>query len=208
MVVYIHRNTNDLGAKTRGGCYNNESKLTFGSLDPKYYDEIITKLNLQAREEYEHNNSMQNRILLQQNQKTQEGMLLLHNKKKKRILLVDDEIDICIVYQIVLQDAGYECISYTDSPKALQEFKSNYYDLILLDIKMPVLNGFELCKKIREVDKTIHIIFITASEAYYEKFRSQHFPDLGKINYIQKPIGNQELVQIVNTVLANSITID
>ena len=210
MVVYIHRNMNDLGAKTPRGCYNNESKLTFGSLDPKYYDEIITMLNLHAREEYEHNNSMQQHRLLQQNQKTQEGRLLLHNnnKKKKRILLVDDEIDICIVYQIVLQDAGYECVSYTDSLKALQEFKSNYYDLILLDIKMPVLNGFELCKKIREVDKTIHIIFITASEAYYEKFRSQHFPDLGKINYIQKPIGNQELVQIVNTILANSITID
>ena len=207
MVVYIHGNMNGLGAKTPRGCYNNESKLTFGSLDPKCYDEIITKLNLQAREEYEHNNSMQHRILLQQNQTAQEGMLL-HNKKKKRILLVDDEIDICIVYQIVLQDAGYECVSYTDSLKALQEFKSNYYDLILLDIKMPVLNGFELCKKIREVDKTIHIIFITASEAYYEKFRSQHFPDLGKINYIQKPIGNQELVQIVNTILANSITID
>ena len=208
MVVYTHRNMNDLGAKTPRGCYNNESKLTFGSLDPKYYDEIITKLNLQAREEYEHNNSMQQHRLLQQNQKTQEELLLHNNKKKKRILLVDDEIDICIVYQIVLQDAGYECVSYTDSLKALQEFKSNYYDLILLDIKMPVLNGFELCKKIREVDKTIHIIFITASEAYYEKFRSQHFPDLGKINYIQKPIGNQELVQIVNTILANSITVD
>ena len=208
MVVYIHKNINDLGAKTPRCCYNNESKLTFGSLDPKCYDEIITKLNLQAREEYEHNNSMQHHILLQQNQTAQEGMLLHNDKKKKRILLVDDEIDICIVYQIVLQDAGYECVSYTDSLKALQEFKSNYYDLILLDIKMPVLNGFELCKKIREVDKTIHIIFITASEAYYEKFRSQHFPDLGKINYIQKPIGNQELVQIVNTILANSITID
>ena len=209
MVVYTHRNTNDLGAKTPRGCYNNESKLTFGSLDPKYYDEIITKLNLHAREEYEHNNSMQQHRLLQQNQKTQEGMLL-HNKKKmkKKILLVDDEIDICIVYQIVLQDAGYECVSYTDSLKALQEFKSNYYDLILLDIKMPVLNGFELCKKIREVDKTIHIIFITASEAYYEKFRSQHFPDLGKINYIQKPIGNNELVQIVDSIVANSITMD
>ena len=108
----------------------------------------------------------------------------------------------------MLEDAGYICTSYTDSVKALQEFKPNYYDLILLDIKMPVLNGFELCKKIREVDKTIHIIFITASEAYYEKFRTQHFPDLRKINYIQKPIGNQELVQIVNTILANSITVD
>ena len=210
MVVYIHKDMNDLGAKTPRGCYNNESKLTFGSLDPKYYDEIITMLNLHAREEYEHNNSMQQHRLLQQNQKTQEGRLLLHNnnKKKKRILLVDDEIDICIVYQIVLQDAGYECVSYTDSLKALQEFKSNYYDLILLDIKMPVLNGFELCKKIREVDKTIHIIFITASEAYYEKFRSQHFPDLGKINYIQKPIGNEELVRIVDMIVSNSITMD
>jgi DNA-binding response OmpR family regulator len=109
---------------------------------------------------------------------------------------------------MVLQAAGYECRSYTDPVKALQEFRVNYYDLILLDIKMPVLNGFELCKRIREVDRTVHIIFITASEAYYEKFRGQHFPELGKINYIQKPIGNEELVQIVNMIIANSITID
>ena len=72
-----------------------------------------------------------------------------------------------MVYQIVLQDAGYECIPYIDSVKAIQEFRPNYYDLILLDIKMPVLNGFELCKKIRELDKTLQIIFITASEVYY-----------------------------------------
>ena len=113
-----------------------------------------------------------------------------------------------MVYQMMLEDAGYYCISYTDSVKPLQEFKPYFYDLILLDIKMPVLNGFELCKRIREIDKTVHIIFITASEAYYEKFRSQHFPELGKVNYIQKPIGNEELVQIVNMIIANSITID
>jgi DNA-binding response OmpR family regulator len=113
-----------------------------------------------------------------------------------------------MVYQIVLEDAGYVCVSYTDPGKALQEFKPDYYDLILLDIKMPVLNGFELCKKIIELDKTVHIVFITASEEYYEKFRSQHFPELGKINYIQKPIGNHELVQIVDMIVANSITVD
>jgi two-component SAPR family response regulator len=107
-----------------------------------------------------------------------------------------------MVYQIVLEDAGYECISYADSVKALQEFRPNYYDLILLDIKMPILNGFELFKKIREVDKAVHIIFITASEEYYEKFRSQHFPELCQINYIQKPIGNEELVQVVNMIIA------
>src|SRR5256885_9103136 len=112
------------------------------------------------------------------------------------ILLVDNESDSCMVYQMVLQDAGYECRSYTDPVKALQEFRVNYYDLILLDIKMPVLNGFETCKRIREVDKAVHIILITASEAYYNKFRNEYFPELTKINYIQKLIGNDELVQV------------
>jgi DNA-binding response OmpR family regulator len=150
---------------------------------------------------------LQEVIIMKQKIQDKQG-LHSQTRRTKRILLVDDEPDICIVYQIVLQDAGYECKSYTDSVKALQEFRVNYYDLILLDIKMPVLNGFELCKKMREVDRTVHIIFITASEAYYEKFRGQHFPELGKINYIQKPIGNEELVQIVNMIIANSITID
>jgi DNA-binding response OmpR family regulator len=136
------------------------------------------------------------------------GIGLNNQTKRNRILLVDDEPDLCTVYQIVLQDAGYECIPYTDSVKALQEYRPTYYDLILLDIKMPVLNGFELCKKIIELDKTVHIIFITASEEYYEKFRSEHFPELGKINYIQKPIGNEELIRIVNMIIANSITTD
>jgi DNA-binding response OmpR family regulator len=135
----------------------------------------------------------------------------MHNQKsrrRKRILLVDDDPDICLAFQIVLEDASFECISYTDSIKALQEFRPNYYNLVILDIKMPVLDGFELCKKIIELDKTVHIIFITASEEYYEKFRGQHFPELSKINYIQKPIGNEELVQIVNMIIANSITMD
>ena len=126
-------------------------------------------------------------------------------KRKNTILLVDDEPDICMVYQIVLEEAGYECISYTDSVKALQEFKTDYYDLVILDIKMPKLDGFALCEKIREVDKTIQVIFITASEVYYESIRNQHYPKLNNdinINYIEKPIGNEELVQIVNMTIA------
>ena len=175
----------------------NKSKRIFGldSHDPKYYDQIITKLNLQAMEQQHERSILQDQTASSRN-------------NKKRILLVDDEPDICMVYQMVLEDAGYECISYTDPVKALKEFKPYFYDLILLDIKMPVLNGFELCKKIREVDKAVHIIFITASEAYYEKFRGQHFADLTKINYIQKPIGNEELARLVNMIIANSISID
>ena len=187
---------NDLSTKTLQG-YCNRSKRTECSFDPKHYDEIITKVNLQSKEKYKHNTMQQG-----------EGLLPNQPRSKKKVLVVDDEPDICMVYQMVLEDAGYECISYTDPVKALQEFKPYFYDLILLDIKMPVLNGFELCKKIREVDKAVHIIFITASEAYYEKFRNEYFPELTKINYIQKPIRNDELVQIVNMIISNSVTID
>ena len=79
-----------------------------------------------------------------------------------------------MTYQIVLEDAGFECKSYTDSVKALQEFRASYYDLILVDVMMPILNGFELCKKIMEIDDTLHIIFTIASEEFYENFRDQH----------------------------------
>ena len=130
----------------------------------------------------------------------------MHRQKEKgrRILLVDDEPDLCMVYQIILEDAGYECLPYTDPVKALQQFKPYFYDLILLDIKMPVLNGYELCKKIIEFDKTVHIIFITASETYYEQFRNQHYPELRKINYIQKPVGNEELIRALDTLISTA----
>ncbi|MFL6326563.1 MAG: response regulator, partial [Nitrososphaeraceae archaeon] len=170
--------------------------ITFNVISSSsHYDELITNKHLQAREEYEH--SIQKRHL-----KIQEETF--HNQKKRKILVVDDEPDICLIYRIVLQDAGFECKSYTDSVKAMQEFKPNYYDLILLDIKMPILNGFELCKKIREADKTVQIAFVTASEVYYEKAREKYYPELANINYIQKPIGNEELVCIVNIMIAAS----
>jgi CheY-like chemotaxis protein len=127
----------------------------------------------------------------------------------KRILLVDDEADHCLIYQIILQDAGYECKSYTDSVQALKQFKPNYYDLVILDIKMPNLDGFGLCEKIREIDKDVQIIFITAGEAYHKNFRKQYYPAISKdvnINCLQKPIGNEELIQIVNETISTKGT--
>jgi CheY-like chemotaxis protein len=190
----------DLCTKTKADYYFNESKAISCSFDAKYYDEIITKLHLQARAEYE------STIHSPEQEKLQEEKM--HNQKskaRKRILVVDDEHDTCLCYQIVLEDAGFECHSYTDSIKALQEFRPLYYNLVILDIKMPILNGFALCEKIRELDMTVQIIFITASEVYYENFRRQYYPELSNdinIACLQKPIGNQELIQIVNMTIA------
>ena len=114
-----------------------------------------------------------------------------------------------MLYQMVLQDAGYECIPYVDSVKALQEFKPLFYNLVLLDIKMPLLDGFELYKKIRENDKNVKVIFITASEFYYEQLRRQRYPGTSddiNIKYLQKPIGNDDLLKIVNRAMATKGT--
>jgi CheY-like chemotaxis protein len=184
---------------------SNEPKKIFCSSDGRYNDEIITRLRLQAIEKYQYDTPQQQlRDKLQQEEGEEE---LYEQTRKKRILLVDDEPDHYMVYQIVLEDAGYECILYTDSIKALQEFKPDYYDLVILDIKMSKLDGFALCEKIREIDKDVQIIFITASEVYYENFRRQYYPELSNdvnINCLQKPIGNEELIQIVNMTIATN----
>src|ERR687887_591995 len=107
--------------------------------------------------------------------------MVKESNRNNKILLVDDDLDICELYQLVLEDADYQCKSYTHAVKALKEFKPNYYDLVILDIKMPVLNGFELCKKIRQVDRAVQIIFITASEYYYYQLKKESYPELGGI---------------------------
>ena len=120
--------------------------------------------------------------------------------RRRRILLVDDEPDHCLIYQIVLQDAGFECASYTDPVKALQEFRPNFYDLVILDVKMPVLNGFEL-KKITEIDKIVHIIFITSLSEYYKDTRDESYPELRNTVYVQKSVSSQQLSEIINNTL-------
>jgi len=106
---------------------------------------------------------------------------------------------------MILQDAGFECISYIDSAKALQEFKPEYYDLVILDIRMPNLDGFAFCEKIREIDKPVKIVFITAGELYDGNFIKKHYPKLSKdvnITHARKPIVNDELLKIANMTVA------
>src|SRR5688572_31556519 len=89
----------------------------------------------------------------------------------KNILLVDDELDVIYTIKNVLEDNGFQIDSYNDPITALNSYRSNFYDLIILDIKMPKTDGFELYIKIREKDPQVKICFLTASEMYYEKFR-------------------------------------
>ena len=122
----------------------------------------------------------------------------------KKILLVDNEADITYALENGLENYGFSIDSFNDSMLALNSYKSNFYDLVILDIKMPKMDGFELYNKIKEKDPKVKICFLTASELFYEEFRKTRYmlgEKLGEEYFIQKPIKTDELVQKMNVLM-------
>ena len=78
---------------------------------------------------------------------------------KTKVLIVDDEEDITLSFKRILEFNGFEVDAYSDSTVVLDEFKSNYYDVALIDINIPHLDGFDLYKKIKELDNNLRIYF-------------------------------------------------
>jgi DNA-binding response OmpR family regulator len=78
---------------------------------------------------------------------------------KKKILLVEDEEDITTVLNMVLEEGGYEVESFSDPVLALKNFRKSSYDLVILDIKMPEMDGFELRRQIKKIDNAIRVCF-------------------------------------------------
>jgi DNA-binding response OmpR family regulator len=121
--------------------------------------------------------------------------------KRKRIMVVDDEYDLTLFYRISLEYYGFEVEIYNDPKKALSSFEPDYYDLIILDIKMPNMDGFELYKEIKEKDPNAKACFLTASEFYNKEFRTREYHALNKELFIRKPIENKELVREINRLI-------
>ena len=93
--------------------------------------------------------------------------------KPRKILIVDDEPDITSSFDMILQMNGFEVDAFNDPLLALSNFKPNVYGLALLDIRMPKMNGFELCNQIKDIDNKIEACFITAFEDYREERRKE-----------------------------------
>jgi DNA-binding response OmpR family regulator len=126
----------------------------------------------------------------------------LNTSMKKRILLVDDEVDITASYRTALEEGGFQADAYNEPSLALFEYKPGMYDLLLLDIKMPKMNGFELYEKIKglETDHRPRICFITAFEVYYQALK-ELFPRDNIDCYLKKPVSLDELVKTVKSEL-------
>jgi two-component system catabolic regulation response regulator CreB/two-component system response regulator ChvI len=117
-----------------------------------------------------------------------------------KILVVDDESDVCVVLEKVLSEYGYVVDSYEHPLVALDKFKAHLYDLVILDIRMPDLNGFALYREIKRLDKKVKICFLTAGELYYGVY-SDIFSSLPANYFIRKPIDNEELMKRINEII-------
>jgi len=124
----------------------------------------------------------------------------------KKILVVDDEPDVNLTLRIALEENGLMVDTYTDPIVAIENYEAHSYDLLILDIKMPKMNGFELYEKIKKIDNEVKVCFLTAlTELYeYDKFKEEVSPKEDERYFIPKPIENEDLIKRVNSIIDSS----
>ena len=115
-------------------------------------------------------------------------------------MVVDDDADIILTFKTGLESNGFEVDSYDDPLLALKNFKANFYDLLLIDIRMPGMTGLELYQTINKIDNKAKVCFITAFEVYYRSLL-ERFADLDRKCFIQKPISIDNLVKRIKNEL-------
>jgi DNA-binding response OmpR family regulator len=126
----------------------------------------------------------------------------------KRILIVDNDVDVTTTFKVTIEDSDndidvnkrIEVYTSNDPVLALSEFKPNFYDLLLLDINMPHMNGFELCEKILAIDINVRICFMSSIEINREGLR-EIYPSLGIGCFIRKPISMDYLLERIRSEL-------
>ena len=122
---------------------------------------------------------------------------------KKRILIVDDEKDVGWTLKLILEYYGFDIDCFTDSGTALEKFKPNLYDLIILDIRMAEINGFELYDELRSRDSNIKTLFITALSSVepYNTRNSKVYPLRGVRHFMKKPVSREVLLEQVYSMM-------
>ena len=152
-------------------CKNYEEKITTIHTSKSYYDAI-------SRQQ-------------ESNQQRQ---------KDKRVLVVDDEYDISLTIKLVLEENGFKVDSFNDASQALENFTAGLYDLVILDIKMPVMSGFSLYKKIRKLDDKVIICYLTAvDEVSYEDLKC--YSNIDESCIIHKPVDKDSLLGQIKSIL-------
>jgi len=120
--------------------------------------------------------------------------------KNKKVLLVDDEPNILVALEFLVKQQGYTVLKATNGEEALQIMREHHPEIVVLDVMMPNMDGFEVAKRIRQVEhfEQTRIIFLTAKGTQRDRFKG--YESGGEI-YITKPFDNEELIQTINEVV-------
>jgi DNA-binding response OmpR family regulator len=117
----------------------------------------------------------------------------------RQLLVVDDEKDIATVLKKGLENYGFKVDMYLDPIQALMDYKPGSYDLLLLDFKMPGLDGYELFERIRKIDRKVKVCFLSAAEGSQVKDKKQSTSD--RKYFVKKPVAIKDLVDRINLIL-------
>jgi CheY-like chemotaxis protein len=178
---------------------NSERAVYYGNFIPTTEYDRITTSRIQSNQYY-HDKDV----------KKGKGMIADHSKikKAKTILVVDDDQNTTLAVKSGLEnnshattnEISYLVHTYNFPTSALSEFKPNFYDLLLIDVEMPKMNGFEFSARILEIDADPKICFMSAAEVNYEALR-EIYPSVNFGCFIKKPISLEHLIRRVRAEL-------
>ena len=116
---------------------------------------------------------------------------------KKRILLVDDDPSATYILTMISKLNDFDVIPYTDPEEALADFEKGHYDLLLLEVKMFKMNGFELYQRMKKKDRHTKVCFMTNYRQQYLQEFNKLFPELTADCFAEKPGSGQDLMRIL-----------
>ena len=117
------------------------------------------------------------------------------------ILIVDDEPAGRHTLESILEGQGYDLVMAENGTQAIEKAKQVLPDVILLDVMMPGMDGFELNEELQKIDSKVNVCFLTASELYYKEFRKKEYYALDKDLFIRKPVEDEELLKEINRLI-------
>lgn len=121
--------------------------------------------------------------------------------KVPHILLVEDDRDHLTLFTMVLKAAGYTVDALSDSASALSKFKPNSYDLVIMDYRMPELNGYELYRRIKEKAQETKVLIITATHEQIISNDGEELQNQKNVRIMRKPVSNEDLLDEVKSIL-------
>lgn len=121
-------------------------------------------------------------------------------RNNRRFMAVDDDPSVLLTLKALLEPFGFHVDLYDDAEKALNSFRANTYHLLILDVKMPKMSGFELYHFIKEIDGVVKVCFLTGLDDFsdYAAHKKEVFPKSNERYFVQKPVTGEDLLERID----------